>query len=138
MTFLLLLLTYVVVSYSNLNSFNPANAPGFPFLSFLWSWSGSSHLNKKERNSSRFNFHLHLPSHFTVPILSPWSSVVSISNYLTMKLQMFITFICFCPLRSGGESNFKYHWDFSVIQLFQNPTYLTALHQRREPHHLEI
>lgn len=77
MALLLVLLTYVVASHNNAGLSNAKNTPGFPFLSFLWSRSGISNLSKQEFIPNRFNLHLHLPSHFTIPILSPWSSVVS-------------------------------------------------------------
>ncbi|EKM76712.1 hypothetical protein AGABI1DRAFT_131007 [Agaricus bisporus var. burnettii JB137-S8] len=77
MALLLVLLTYVVASHNNAGLSNATNTPGFPFLSFLWSRSGISNLSKQEFIPNRFNLHLHLPSHFTIPILSPWSSVVS-------------------------------------------------------------
>ncbi|KXN86505.1 hypothetical protein AN958_09977 [Leucoagaricus sp. SymC.cos] len=44
-----------------------------------WRIAGTLGLSQREdsngRSNNRINFHFHLPSHFTIPILSPWTSV---------------------------------------------------------------
>jgi hypothetical protein len=127
MTFLLVLLTYVVVSHNNANPFNPANAPGFPYLSFLWTWSSSSYLNKKGSDPSRFNFHLHLPSHFTIPILSPWASVVSVPHYFMMKLRILMESISFSPLFVQVENQTSNTISASTSSSFYNILIISLL-----------
>lgn len=50
-------------------------------------------IGPKDHVPSRLNFHFHLPSHFTIPILSPWTSVVwqsfrDLPNLLTLVFQV--------------------------------------------------
>jgi len=64
-----------------------------PFASLLYWPLGTlgllNHKNTDYRSRSSLNFHFHLPSHFTIPILSPWTSVVQqfiLVYVLTLKI----------------------------------------------------
>jgi len=74
-----------------------------PFASLLyWPLGMLGLLNYKNTNhqSSRsLNLHFHLPSHFTIPILSPWTSVV----------QQFIRIFVYVLMRKVVRLNIKRH-----------------------------
>lgn len=120
---LVALLVYLTTSHKqqNVGLINPTQSPGLPFPSFLWSGINSFNLNRKGSepgSSGRFNFHLHLPAHFTIPILSPWASVVSIPTTSWIKPEIPITFPCFHPFfRLGGASNLEHHQHLNFLQL---------------------
>jgi len=74
-----------------------------PFASLLYWPLGmlglSNHKNTNHRSSRSLSLHFHLPSHFTIPILSPWTSVV----------QHFIKFLVYILTLKVVRLNVKRH-----------------------------
>jgi len=74
------LVYFLSVSRVTTQSSNFRQAVITPFASLLYWPLGMlgllNHKNANHRSSRSLNLHLHLPSHFTIPILSPWTSVV--------------------------------------------------------------
>ncbi|KAF5356863.1 hypothetical protein D9756_006449 [Leucocoprinus leucothites] len=79
--FLVALLVYLVTTSRNpTQAANLGYAVTAPLVSLL-RWPTTSlgllqHDSAKDRSGGRLNLHFHFPSHFTIPILSPWTSVV--------------------------------------------------------------
>ncbi|KAF9449822.1 hypothetical protein P691DRAFT_811633 [Macrolepiota fuliginosa MF-IS2] len=76
---LIVLLIYSMTSrpYQSVGLFSTASGIINTFLRQPFGASSRSNYRDSDRNpASWLNLHFHLPSHFTIPILSPWTSVI--------------------------------------------------------------